>query len=32
MRVGGDTGIFFHKPERELLDRMEALTTGKSLL
>ena len=28
MRVGGDTGIFFHKPERELLDRMEALTTG----
>lgn len=28
MRTGSDTGIFFHKPERALLDRMEALTTG----
>jgi len=28
MRTGADTGIFFHKPERALLDRMEALTTG----
>ena len=28
MRAGSDTGIFFHKPERALLDRMEALTTG----
>jgi exodeoxyribonuclease V beta subunit len=28
MRAGSDTGIFFHKPERALLDRMESLTTG----
>jgi hypothetical protein len=29
MRVGADTGIFVHKPEAALLDRMEALTSGR---
>ena len=28
MRFGADTGVFFHKPRPDLLDRMEALTTG----
>jgi len=29
MRVGSDTGIFLHKPDALLLDRMEALTAGR---
>jgi exodeoxyribonuclease V beta subunit len=32
MRTGSDTGIFVHKPERALLDQMEALTTGVAMV
>jgi exodeoxyribonuclease V beta subunit len=28
MRVGADTGIFFHKPEVNLIDEMEGVLTG----
>jgi exodeoxyribonuclease V beta subunit len=26
MRTGGDTGVFFHKPEASVIDKMQALT------
>jgi hypothetical protein len=28
MRVGADTGNFFHKPDENLIDKMEGLLTG----
>lgn len=29
VRIGAPTGVFFHKPDEGLLDRMEVLTTGR---
>ena len=32
MRTGSDTGVFCHKPDLALLDRMEEVLTGMSLV